>query len=176
MQWIIAGLGNPGKEYVGTRHNVGREFLIAMEEKLPKKANIVLPDTYMNNSGAAFRKLVGSQKAAEQLVVLQDELDLPLGRVKMSFGSSSGGHKGIDSIQKALKTKDFVRIRIGISPATPSGKLRKPDNKKIVDFVLGKFKPSEQEKLKKARKIVAQALEVLLTDGRARAMTETNSR
>ena len=176
MQWIVAGLGNPGKEFVGTRHNAGREFLMALQEKLPKKATVVLPDTYMNNSGAAFRKLVGSKKAAQHLVVLQDELDLPLGKVKMSFGSSSGGHRGIDSIQKAIKTKDFVRIRIGISPATPSGKLRKPDSKKIVDFVLGKFKPSEQDKLKKARKIVAQALEILLTDGRARAMTETNSK
>lgn len=176
MQWIIAGLGNPGEEYTGTRHNVGREFLMALEKKLPKKAKVVLPDTYMNNSGAAFKKLVTSKKQAEQLIVLQDELDLPLGAVRLSFGSGSGGHRGIDSIHKALKTKEFVRIRIGISPASPSGKLRKPNAEKVVDFVLGKFKSSEQEKLKRARKTVADALELLLEEGRAKAMTEINSR
>lgn len=176
MEWIVAGLGNPGKEYEGTRHNVGREFLMALEDKLPKKAKVVLPDTYMNESGKAFRKLVASKKQAEQFVVLQDELDLPLGAVKLSFGSGSGGHRGIDSIHKAIKTKDFVRIRIGISPATPSGKLKKPPAEKVVDFVLGKFKPAEREKLKKARKTVLDALELLLTEGRPKAMTEINSR
>jgi len=176
MQWIVAGLGNPGVEYDGTRHNVGRDFLRGLEKKLPKKIKIVLPDTYMNNSGAAFKKLVTSKKAAEHLVVLQDELDLPLGVVKFAFGSGAGGHKGIDSIQKALQTKDFVRLRIGISPSTPSGKIKKPDAEKVADFVLGKFKPTEIEKLKKVRKTVADALELLFAEGLDKARTEINSR
>ncbi|MBY0473133.1 aminoacyl-tRNA hydrolase [Patescibacteria group bacterium] len=184
MNWIIAGLGNPGKEYDGTRHNVGRDFLMAIEKKegekgklFGKKVTILLPDTYMNNSGAAFKKLVTSKKQAEQLVVLQDELDLPLGKVKLSFGSSSGGHNGINSIHKALKTKDFVRIRIGISPSTSSGRVRKPQGEdKVVAFVLGKFKATEQDKLKKSKKLVRDAIELLVTEGRDKATMEIHSR
>ena len=176
MQWILVGHGNPGEEDTGSRHNVGREFLLALEGKIGKRAKMLTPDSYMNNSGAAVKKLVPSLKAAKQLVVLHDELDMPLGAVKISFGSGSGGHRGVDSIIKALKTKDFIRIRIGISPATPSGKLKKPDQEKIIDFVLGKFKPSEQAKLKNAKKIVGDALELLLADGLAAAMNTINSR
>lgn len=184
MNWIVAGLGNPGKEYDGTRHNVGRDFLMAIEKKdgekgklFGKKVTVVLPDTYMNNSGAAFKKLVTSKKQAEQLIVLQDELDLPLGKVKISFGSSSGGHNGIKSVEKAIKTKDYVRIRIGISPSTPSGKLKKPSGEDdVVKFVLGTFKPTEQDKLKKAKKLVRDALELLVTEGREKATMEIHSR
>ena len=197
MQWIIAGLGNPDSEYSGTRHNTGRDFLaaIAKKEKLGEwkddkklkaqvlkgelfgaKATLLLPETYMNNSGLSFKTLVGSKKQAEQLIVLQDELDLPLGRVKISFGSSAGGHNGVASVQKAIKTKDFVRIRIGISPSTPSGKLKKPDAEKIVPFVLGKFKPAEEDKLKVARKLVAEALKDLLIDGREAATMRLHSK
>lgn len=197
MQWIIAGLGNPGEEYAGSRHNVGRDFVFAIAAKEGieewrqdkkvrgllakgvlggKKAIFVLPDTYMNLSGGSLKTLVPSIKAAQGLVVIQDDLDLPLGSFKMSFGAGSGGHKGIESIQKALKTKDFTRIRVGITPASPSGKLRKPDHKKIVDFVVGRFRKPEQEVLKKVQKKVHLVLEVFLTQGRAAAMTEANSR
>jgi PTH1 family peptidyl-tRNA hydrolase len=187
--WIIIGLGNPGKEYEKTRHNTGREILMAIEKKegkgLPtakqgtlfgKKATLFYPDVYMNNSGGPIKKLVSSKKAAESLVVLHDELDLPLGKVKISFGSSAGGHKGVKSVQTALKTKDFIRIRIGISPSTSSGRLRRPEGEKIVDFVLGAYKPAELEKLKKVHKVVAEALEILFEHGLSRAMTEINSR
>lgn len=176
MSWIIAGLGNPDKEYDGTRHNVGRDFVAYFKDKLPKKPKILDLDVYMNNSGGPIKKAVTSKKAAEQLVVVHDELDLPLGKVKISYGSSAGGHNGVKSIEKALKTKDYVRVRVGISGATPSGKLKRPAPEKITDFVLGKFRPPEQEKLKKARKIVGEALELLLTEGKDRAMTEINSR
>jgi peptidyl-tRNA hydrolase, PTH1 family len=186
MQWIIAGLGNPGDEYMGTRHNVGRDFVLAFEDKLPKNAKLVTPDVYMNNSGAAIKKELFSKstqgrsavggKAAERLVVLHDELDLPLGRVKISFGSSAGGHKGVASVQKALKTNNFVRVRIGISPSTPSGKLKRPDGEKIIDFVLGKFKPTEKDKLKKVKKTVQEALELIVEKGKDAAMGEINSK
>lgn len=176
MNWIIAGLGNPDDKYVGTRHNVGRDFLNALGKDLPKKAKVVTPDVYMNNSGGPIKKLVTSKKAAEKLVVLHDELDLPLGRIKISFGASAGGHNGIKSIIAALKTQDFVRVRIGISPSTPSGKLKRPDGEDITDFVLGKFKPAEQEKLKKVKKLVAEALELILEDGKEAAMGEINQK
>jgi PTH1 family peptidyl-tRNA hydrolase len=176
MQWILVGLGNPGAEYKGSRHNIGKDFLEALAPQLPKNAKVASLDVYMNNSGVAIRKLVSSKKQLSQLVVLHDELDLPLGSVKISFGSGSGGHRGAESIIKALKTKEFVRIRIGISPATAAGKLKKPDQGRVVDFVLSTFKQSEEPKLKAARKKVAEALELLLNEGLPRAMTEINSR
>jgi PTH1 family peptidyl-tRNA hydrolase len=176
MQWIIAGLGNPGVEYTGTRHNVGRDFLTALSDKIPKKAKLVMPNVYMNNSGGPLRKLVPSKKAAERLIVVHDDLDLPLGKIKISYGSSAGGHNGVKSVIAALKTQYFIRIRIGISPSTPGGKLKKPDAKDIVKFVLGTFKPTEQEKLKKVKKTVFEALEIILKDGVQQAMAKINSR
>ena len=176
MAWIIVGLGNPNSEYADTRHNVGKDFVEALSPKLPKKAKVAALNVYMNNSGGPIKKLIPSKKAAASLVVVHDELDLPLGRVKVSFGSSAGGHNGVRSIEKALKTRDYVRVRVGISPSTPSGKLRRPDAEKIVDFVLGKFKASEQDKLKKAKKVVGEALELIVTEGKDRAMTEINSK
>ncbi len=176
MSWIIVGLGNPDKGYIGTRHNVGQDFVEVLAPKLPKGAKVSELNVYMNNSGGPIKKLIPSKKAAGRLVVVHDELDVPLGRVKISFGSSAGGHNGVKSIETALKTRDYVRVRVGISPSTPSGKLKRPDAEKITDFVLGKFKAGEQEKLKKARKIVAEALELIITEGKDRAMTEINSR
>ena len=183
MTWVIAGLGNPGDEYAGTRHNTGRDFLRDIENKEGEKgklfgvkAALITPDVYMNNSGGPLKKLIPSKAAAAKLIVLHDELDLPLGRVKISFGSSAGGHNGIKSVIKAIKTQDFIRIRIGISPSTPSGKLKRPDAEKIVDFVLGKFKPGEQDKLKKSKKIVSEALEVILKEGVQAAMMQIHSK
>lgn len=176
MSWILVGLGNPDKEYEGTRHNIGKDILMSLKDKLPKKAKVAELDVYMNNSGGPIKKLITSKTAAQKLVVLHDELDLPLGRVKISFGSSAGGHNGVRSIENALKTKDYVRVRIGISGATPSGKLKRPAPEKAAGFVLAKFRPSEQEKLKKAKKIVQEALELILEEGVERAQTEINAK
>lgn len=176
MSWILVGLGNPDKQYEGTRHNIGKDLLGALKDKLPKAAKVAELNVYMNNSGVPIKKLVTSKKAAQKLIVLHDELDLPLGRVKISYGSSAGGHNGVRSIEKALGTKDYVRVRIGISGATPSGKLKRPAPEKIADFVLAKFRPPEMEKLKKAKKIVAEALDLILEEGIDRAQTEINSR
>ena len=173
MKWTIVGLGNPGDGYASTRHNVGKDFVDALRGTLPAGAKVVELNVYMNNSGPAIKKAAGSGK---NLIVVHDELDLPLGRVKISFGSSAGGHNGVKSIEKALKTKEYVRVRVGISPSTQSGKLKRPDAEKIVDFVLGKFRPAEQEKIKKARKLVGEALTLIITEGKDRAMTEINSR
>lgn len=196
MTWIAAGLGNPGEEYVNTRHNTGRMALeeFAKRQKFSdwredKKARahvtrgavgknlivLVNPDTFMNKSGSAVGKFVKSVKAAEKLVVLYDDLDLPLGKIKLSYDRGSGGHKGVESIMRAVKTKRFVRIRIGVSPETASGKLKKPlGEKEVVKFILTRFKPQEQDELKKIFKRAGEALESVVAKGREIAMNEFN--
>ncbi|MDP3965491.1 MAG: aminoacyl-tRNA hydrolase [bacterium] len=196
MAWIIAGLGNPGYEYEGTRHNTGRmavEYFAKSaklsEWKEDKKAKalvsrgivgktltaLVLPNTFMNKSGAAVSKFVKSPKAAERMAVVYDDLDLPLGEMKISFNRGSGGHKGVESLMKVLKTKKFTRVRVGVSPSTASGALRKPvGDKVVVNYILTKFKAHELEVLKTVFKRVARALEVIATEGPGRAMNEFN--
>ena len=144
--YYIVGLGNPGEEYKLSRHNTGRIIVedfrksedledfevdkkinaLVSEGKLKKeKFTLILPETFMNKSGLSLKNLVTSKKKAENLVVIHDDVDLPLGRAKISFGSGSGGHKGVESIMRAIKTKDFARIRVGVSPTTPSGKIKR---------------------------------------------------
>ncbi|MHB8651539.1 MAG: aminoacyl-tRNA hydrolase [Minisyncoccota bacterium] len=196
MTYIIAGLGNPGEEYEGTRHNVGRmvvEYFAKKHEcdewkddkkikartakgKVGKESVVlVAPETFMNNSGKALVTLVKSKKQAEQLVVVYDDLDLPLGTLKISFDRGSGGHRGLESVIKALKTRAFVRLRVGVSPATPSGKLKKPQGEKaVIDFILGKFKPKDIDVFKKVLKRANDALESIIQNGREIAAGEVN--
>lgn len=195
--YYIIGLGNPGKEYEWSRHNTGRIVLgelakpeemeknkklnaLAEEINLPagrgrEKAMIIFPETFMNKSGNSVKPLITSKKRAESLVVVHDDLDLPLGRFKISFGSGSGGHKGVESIMRAIKTKDFVRIRVGISPVTPGGKIKKPESKKMGDFILGNFSPKEQAIIKKeSKKIIPMVIGTIITEGREKAMNLFN--
>lgn len=196
MAWIIVGLGNPGEEYESTRHNAGRmavEFfaksanLNGFKEDKAKKATIgggmvgktavalVLPDTFMNKSGSALRKYVKSPKAAERMVVVYDDLDLPLGTMKLSFDRGSGGHKGLESVMHAVKTQRFTRVRIGVSPSTAQGAVRKPEGKKIVNnFILTKFRAHELATLKPIFKRAAEALETIIREGREKAMNQFN--
>ncbi len=203
MQYVIVGLGNPGAEYAGTRHSVGRDLLariakrfgaaewkenksagalvakgevgVSKNSKKKSEATFVLPELFMNNSGKVVAKFVKSVKAAERLVVLYDDLDLPLGSMKISFGRGSGGHRGIESVMRALKTRDFIRVRIGIAPATPSGKVRKPSGEKaIVDFLMGKFRKPEEEKILKTGKRAGDVIKTIVAEGLARAMSEHN--
>jgi len=193
---IIVGLGNPGEEYSGTRHNTGRIMLeyfrkennfpeweknkkinaLVSTDKIGKdKAMLVLPETFMNKSGGSLTSLITSKKKAEQLVVVYDDLDLPIGKFKISFNRSSGGHRGLQSIIKKIKTEAFVRIRVGISPTTPSGKTKKPKgDDAILKFLLGKFKEDELKELKKISKKVAEIMEVLSSDGKDKAMSIYN--
>ena len=172
--YIVVGLGNPGDEYARTRHNTGRMAADFLAEKI-RGIKVVVPDTFMNHSGKAVMKVVKSQKAAKNLIVIYDDLDLPLGTMKISYNRSSGGHRGVESIIKALKTEEFIRIRIGISPATPSGKLKKPKGEKDVEkHILSEFKKPEMDILKKVFKKVSAAVEKIVSDGLAPAMTEFN--
>ena len=136
---------------------------------------LVLPDTFMNKSGSAVRKYVKSQKAAERLIVVYDDLDLPLGKMKISFDRSSGGHKGIESVQRAVKTQKFIRVRIGVSPSTASGALRKPEGKKVVNnFILTKFGAHELAVLRPVLQRATDALKTIILEGREIAMSEFN--
>lgn len=185
MKYIIVGLGNPDAEYAGTRHNVGRdmvrafavgqgahdfalnkkaEALVTKVEVGEHSAQCVLPETYMNKSGKAVAAFVTSVPAAKRLIVVHDDLDLPVGTVKIVFDRGAGGHKGVESIQRALKTNAFVRIRVGIAKPTAKGVAKKlHDEDKVVKLVLGKPKDDEAKELKKISKHVVEALQAIMT-------------
>jgi peptidyl-tRNA hydrolase, PTH1 family len=196
MAWVIVGLGNPGEKYDSTRHNAGRmavEFFAKragfreFREDMKRKAHVssglvgktavalVLPDTFMNKSGFTAAKFVKGSKAAERMIVIHDDLDLPLGGMKLSFDRSSGGHKGVDSIIRAVKTRAFTRVRIGVSPRTGAGDVRKPEGDKIVNnFILTPFREHELMALKPIFKKTAEAIEAIIKDGREMAMNQFN--
>jgi PTH1 family peptidyl-tRNA hydrolase len=197
---IIVGLGNPGTEYEKTRHNAGRIVLqhIAKEndfsdwkndikikalrskgeitiEKDTEKFDFILPETFMNNSGNAVMQLIDSPKKLKNLVVAYDDLDIPVGEIKISYNRSSGGHNGLESVIKKVTSTEFVRIRIGVSPHTPTGKLRKPKGEEaVLKFLLGKFKEDELKTLKNVSKKVAQILVEISEGGYAKAMSLFN--
>jgi PTH1 family peptidyl-tRNA hydrolase len=134
---LVVGLGNPGEEYENTRHNTGRILVRLIEKKLDKenskqKIKFITPDTFMNNSGKAVAPLIKTKKDLKDLVVIYDDIDLPLGKMKISFNRSSGGHNGLGSVIKYLKSEEFLRIRVGISPSTPKGVVKKPKGEKAV--------------------------------------------
>lgn len=194
---IIVGLGNPEDKYKNTRHNIGRDFVESFRKKnkfedwnFHKKSNslisegefngenilLILPQTYMNNSGKAVVSFVKTKKQAIETLIIHDELDLGVGKIKISFNKNSGGQKGIDSIIKSIKTKEFPRLRIGIAPVTPSGKVKKVSGEEaVVKHVLSKFKPSELEELKKVEKNALKAIELFIEKGHLLASNEVNS-
>lgn len=197
MSYIIVGLGNPGEEYKNTRHNLGRIILeyfcrkydfsdwdisskktvLYSKGKIGKNlVELIEPQNFMNNSGKAVLGAMVNQKVKpENVVIIYDDLDLPIGTVKISFNKGTGGHKGLESIVKSIKTKEFIRIRVGISQTTPVGKLRKPKGEdKILDYLMGNFNKKDLEILKKLKPQIAQALETIILEGRAKAMNLFN--
>lgn len=196
MQYTIVGLGNPGEEYANTRHNVGRmvveqfrkkndfpewvtdkslKALVSKSTQGKDKVVLLLPDNFMNVSGKSVAPLVKNAKDAERTIVVYDDLDLPLGEIKISFNRSSGGHKGVESIIKALKTRAFARLRVGVCPTTLGGKLRKPKGElAILDFIVGPFKKAEEDDLKKIIKKGVEALALILDEGREIATGKVN--
>lgn len=187
--YTIVGLGNPGEEYKMTRHNTGRMVVedFAKAKKFPDwtfdkkinalksekksgkgKAILILPETFMNNSGNAVVKIITSKKKAEQLVAIHDDLDLPLGKFKISFAKSSAGHRGVESVIKKIKTEKFIRIRVGTSPK------KKPQGKDVIKFLMGKFPPKELSIFKKTSKKITPALEMIISEGLQKAMSQYN--
>ncbi|MFA6353447.1 MAG: aminoacyl-tRNA hydrolase [Candidatus Paceibacterota bacterium] len=178
---LVVGLGNPGEDYENTRHNTGRILVEMIEKKLDKenskqKIKFITPDTFMNNSGKAVAPLIKTKKDLKDLVIIYDDIDLPLGKMKISFNRSSGGHNGLGSVIKHLKSEEFLRIRIGISPSTPKGVVKKPKGEKaVLKFLLGEYKKSELETLKKLSKKVAEAVEIIFLEGSGKAMSIFNN-
>lgn len=129
----------------------------------------------MNKSGLAVKEFVKSEKAAERLIVVYDDIDLPLGTLRIAFGRGSGGHKGIESVARSIKTKNFVRVRVGVAPTTPSGKIKKPHGEQaVIDFVLGKFTQKQQDEVEQIVKRAVEATAAIVADGRAAAMNAFN--
>jgi PTH1 family peptidyl-tRNA hydrolase len=198
MAIVIVGLGNPGKEYEKTRHNAGRmvveyfakncnmgEFtlhkksnaLVAEGKVGKEKVTLVLPETFMNNSGKAVVHFVKSVKAGKDLIVIRDDLDLPVGAVKMTYGRGSGGHKGVESVMRAIKTDQFSQIKIGISGQGKKNQAKKVSGEeRVLKHVVGKFKPTEESAAKKAIKKAALAAETFVTDSLEKAVMIANTR
>ncbi len=196
MHYIVVGLGNPGDEYEDTRHSVGRFALQALAKKFEfsdwkrgksgkveeskgkigkHSVTLLLPGLFMNDNGKVVPPYLSSAKDRERLIVLYDELDLPIGRFKVSYDRGAGGHHGLESVIKNVKGTNFIRVRIGISPETAGGKLRKPSGgKPVIDFILGKFSPAQRELLKKEMKKISEAIETIVTEGRVAAMNRFN--
>lgn len=197
MPYIIVGLGNPGEEYENTRHNTGRIVLDLIRRELDgadfgfdKKLNaqvseanigkekvmLVAPDTFMNNSGKCVGQLVKNKKSAENMLVIYDDFQLPIGRMKISYNKSSGGHNGLESVIKTVKTEAFPRLRIGTAPATPKGVAKIPHGEeKILKFILSAFKPDEIKIVKKLGKRVAEGVELFVKEGREKATGVVNA-
>jgi len=207
FMYLIIGLGNPGEEYEDSRHNTGRRITetLRVKNKFPEwrvdskskalissgkigkeKIFLALPETFMNKSGEAVKKLLSNVKCqVSNIVIVYDDLDLPLGKMKISFNRGSGGHRGLLSIEKNLKTREFIRLRVGITPSTKSGKLLKPQSEReVIDFILGKFsakggsasggKKPELEKFKKISGQAVSAIQSIVSDGLQKAMGEWN--
>jgi PTH1 family peptidyl-tRNA hydrolase len=184
---LVVGLGNPGKEYARTRHNVGAEAVVLLAERATAKFKagrdkalvadariggrrvvLALPTTYMNDSGMAVGALMRRHKLEDptQLIVVHDELDLPPGVVRVKVGGGLAGNNGLRSITQHLKTQDYVRVRIGIG--------KPPSKERGADHVLSRLPKAERELLDIAIVIAADAIEVLLTVGSEAAMTKFN--
>jgi len=197
--YLFVGLGNPGVEYEKSRHSFGRMVLLSLarkpsgnleigdwrfDKKLKaqlasgrggkNKFRLLLPENMMNNSGHCVKPLIKSKKEVTNIVVIHDDIDLPLGAIKISYHRGSGGHRGVESVIKALKTSEFVRLRLGVSPTTIIGKMKKPTSNKIIDFILDNFKPAEEEKQKKTIKQAKKIIESLIDVGLDRTMNLYN--
>ncbi len=193
---LIVGLGNPGEQYEKTRHNAGRiileyiaktndfsdwkndmktKSLRAKGEVDGEKFDFLLPNTMMNNSGNAVVQIIDGPKKLKNFIVIYDDLDIPVGSLKISFNRSSGGHNGLESVIKKVKSREFVRIRIGVSPHTPTGKLKKPSGESaVLKFLLGNFKEDELKILKKLSKKVTEIITLISAEGKDKAMSLYN--
>jgi PTH1 family peptidyl-tRNA hydrolase len=198
MQYLFVGLGNPGEEYERTRHNIGRMAVVSLaaeldagEFEMEKGAKtllsrakvgkhdvwLALPETFMNKSGLAVAYLAAKKKVKpENIVILHDDMDLPAGMTKMSFARGDGGHNGVKSVVRQLKTNEFVRVRIGVSPESAKGTARKPKGEeKVIKFILGKIKDDDLKAFKKIFKHVNGALMTLIEKDRGEGMKECNT-
>jgi len=182
----IIGLGNIGEKYQGTRHNVGFDVIILLGQELRSSKPIELkyskiskadyldnpiylvkPTTMMNGSGYSAGEILDSYELKpDNLMIIVDDFNLPLGSIRFRAGGSAGGHNGLESIIEELEAEDFPRLRLGIGPI--------PDDINEVDFVLGKFDQKEQPELNKMLGVAAETVIFALGHGLKMAMTKYN--
>jgi len=183
-RWIVAGLGNPGAKYEGNRHNIGavviEEFASERGAKLKSHKSgclvgevgsmiLARPTSYMNESGRPVAALLRFYKVrASNLVVVHDELDIPFGDIRVKFGGGVAGHNGLKSIAQHLSTKDFVRVRFGIS--------RPPGRQEAASYVLSDFSRSERDELPGLVDEAKDAAATIVEHGVERAMNVVNTR
>jgi PTH1 family peptidyl-tRNA hydrolase len=184
--WAVVGLGNPGRRYSGTRHNVGftfikktaREWKVKLRKKIffskagevkrkEEKILLALPQTYMNKSGLTVKKIMeGRDIKSEHLVVVYDDLDIPLGEIRIRKRGGPGTHKGMSSIVKEIRTEEFPRIRVGLGPL--------PGGENAVNYVLSSFDKAEESRLEQGLRKAREALEMILSGEVERAMNTYN--
>ncbi|MEX2393075.1 MAG: aminoacyl-tRNA hydrolase, partial [Actinomycetota bacterium] len=175
--WLIVGLGNPGASYARTKHNVGSELVERIASRIGAELKrgraqmrigegtlegvpvaLGVPTTYMNESGRPIaRALKKEGLRPDQLVIVQDELDLAPGVVRLKVGGGTAGHNGLRSIEASLRSRDFLRIRIGVG--------KPPSKDEGVDHVLSKFTPDERKLIEDANDRAWRAIEILVRDG-----------
>lgn len=182
---IVVGLGNPGKRYAGTRHNVGFAVVDLLAESShacrfqsrfqadvaelvedDQKTLLVKPQTFMNLSGQCVRSAVDFyQLPLEDLLVVCDDVNLPLGKLRFRARGTHGGHNGLRDVQNHLGTTVYSRLRIGVGAAPEEG---------MVDYVLGKFRPSEREPMEEALQLAGQAVAFWIREGTEKSMNQYN--
>jgi PTH1 family peptidyl-tRNA hydrolase len=183
---VVVGLGNPGSKYAGTRHNVGFEvgdllaqsphagrfqgrFQAQIAELVegPEKLLLVKPETFMNLSGRAVRQVLDFyQLPPEGLLVVCDDINLPLGRLRARARGTHGGHNGLRDIQNHLGTTEYSRLRIGVDAPPEDG---------AIDHVLGRFRPAERQVIEDAVQVAAQAVMVWAGHGIEACMNQYNA-
>ena len=191
---LIVGLGNPGSGYAHNRHNIGfmclsyfarrqgirldrkqRLAKIGLGEIAGDKVVLARPQTYMNLSGESVSRLVRKFKVSlEDLIVIHDDLDLPLGKVRIRYGSSSGGHRGINSIITHLDSKDFCRVRVGIGHPVTAGGYGEGKEDSVIAYVLSDFDPDERQTTNRVIPQVSEAILCLLSEGLTASMNRYN--
>ncbi len=189
---LIVGLGNPGEKYIGTRHNLGFDVLDELTRKLNlvdwvkedkfkselikvPELLLVKPQIYVNNSGMAVKSLASYYKIPiSNIIVVHDELDLPLGKIKIRLGGAAAGHHGVESIINTLSTDQFIRIRLGIGTLQTQSSEHKRRALNAEKFVLEPFTHSEKPQIKHIIKQAIKALDLLLEKGLKQAQNQFN--
>lgn len=191
---LIVGLGNPGRSYANNRHNLGFMCLnhfartqgirfdrrqakarIGTGEVVGNKVVVARPQTYMNESGQSVSALVNRFNInLDELIVIHDDLDLPLGKIRIRHGGGAAGHRGIDSIIDALSSQDFSRIRVGVGrPAVTNGS-NGITGADIIAYLLSDFTPDDKQSITQVIPVVSEAILCFLIEGLTAAMNKFN--
>ena len=192
--YLIAGLGNPGARYKNTRHNIGFKVINLWSKSLGVRLSgrrfqsrnikinlnddyiiLLRPLAFMNQSGLAVKACFDHYHLkTTNTLVIHDDLDLPLGKIRIRHGASSGGHKGVDSIIDCLGSQDFLRIRVGIGRPTSTGNAVEISEADTIAYVLGDFTPDERQIIARVIPQVNEAILCLLTEGLTATMNKYN--